>query len=421
MPSPTPPANVFGTPIPIPISSPPTTTTDKETTAPLILPAIWSLLSISTLFLTLRLYSKFKYLKSRALWWDDYVLILSWLTLLADAVTITINLSLGFGMHSADIRPAANLSVVNLLALVQGSLAGFGAVWSKTSFGMTLLRIVEGRRVRGVVWFVLGSMNLAMTGGVVVSWVQCWPVARVWYDKSGGEGGGCWGDGRVGVYFGVFAAVYSGVMDILLALLPWTIIWRLQIRKKEKMGIALAMSMGVFAGCAAFVKSTKIPLVLGDDFTYEGYDLVIWGTAEVAITICAASVPLLRVLIREVRSRTTHRSHRNGEKNAEDVNHNNNQPSGGSTAISSDEELGIRSSGDHKPQQTTIDDDDSDKNGYGDGDEKGLSLHEPSSVSTVMVAAGPERGREDTRWKLDFNPGGFYAQDFWDALSSRRR
>jgi hypothetical protein len=39
-------------------------------------------------------------------------------------------------------------------------------------------------------------------------------------------------------------------------------------------------------------------------YTDEGYDLVIWGAAEVSITICAASVPLLRVLVREVRNIT---------------------------------------------------------------------------------------------------------------------
>jgi hypothetical protein len=38
---------------------------------------------------------------------------------------------------------------------------------------------------------------------------------------------------------------YSGCMDILLALLPWKMIWKLQMRKKEKFGIALAMSMGI--------------------------------------------------------------------------------------------------------------------------------------------------------------------------------
>jgi len=34
-------------------------------------------------------------------------------------------------------------------------------------------------------------------------------------------------------------------MDVVLALLPWSVIWGLQMRKKEKIGVALAMSMGV--------------------------------------------------------------------------------------------------------------------------------------------------------------------------------
>lgn len=34
-------------------------------------------------------------------------------------------------------------------------------------------------------------------------------------------------------------------MDVVLALLPWPIIWKLQMKRKEKIGVALAMSMGV--------------------------------------------------------------------------------------------------------------------------------------------------------------------------------
>jgi hypothetical protein len=40
-------------------------------------------------------------------------------------------------------------------------------------------------------------------------------------------------------------AGYSGIMDLVLALLPWTVIWKLQMKRKEKIGVALAMSMGV--------------------------------------------------------------------------------------------------------------------------------------------------------------------------------
>lgn len=38
-----------------------------------------------------------------------------------------------------------------------------------------------------------------------------------------------------------------------------------------------------------------------DELTDHGYDLVIWGTAESATTIMAASIPVLRVLFRDIR------------------------------------------------------------------------------------------------------------------------
>jgi hypothetical protein len=34
-------------------------------------------------------------------------------------------------------------------------------------------------------------------------------------------------------------------MDFILAALPWTFLYRLMLRKKEKLGILVAMSMGV--------------------------------------------------------------------------------------------------------------------------------------------------------------------------------
>ncbi len=34
-------------------------------------------------------------------------------------------------------------------------------------------------------------------------------------------------------------------MDLALALLPWKLIWNLQMKKKEKFGVAVAMSCGI--------------------------------------------------------------------------------------------------------------------------------------------------------------------------------
>lgn len=40
-------------------------------------------------------------------------------------------------------------------------------------------------------------------------------------------------------------AAYSGTADVVLALLPWKIIWNAKIRRSEKLGALFAMSMGI--------------------------------------------------------------------------------------------------------------------------------------------------------------------------------
>ena len=38
---------------------------------------------------------------------------------------------------------------------------------------------------------------------------------------------------------------YSAGTEFALALLPWKLIWKLQMKRKEKVGVAIAMSMGI--------------------------------------------------------------------------------------------------------------------------------------------------------------------------------
>jgi hypothetical protein len=54
-------------------------------------------------------------------------------------------------------------------------------------------------------------------------------------------------------------------MDLTLALLPWKLIWGLQMKPKEKVGVAIAMSCGIFAGITAIIKTTHIPKMISSD------------------------------------------------------------------------------------------------------------------------------------------------------------
>ncbi|KAL8386772.1 hypothetical protein RB595_010404 [Gaeumannomyces hyphopodioides] len=255
---------------------------------------VWSLVIISLLFIAGRVFCKYR---SRArLWWDDWVLIASWIMLVISASLTSRIISLGYGRHVQTIDPSA-LTLIGLLGYLSGAPVVLAIVWSKTSFAITLVRIVQGP-LKAFVWFIIITMNLFMTMSIINIWISCSPVEKVYNPTVPGR---CWPINVI-VDYATFSGLYSAAMDFILALLPWKVILGLNMRKVEKVGVALAMSMGIFAGAAAVVKAIQFRSMSGGDFTYDGCSLVIWGFAEAAVTMVAASVPALRVLIRDAKS-----------------------------------------------------------------------------------------------------------------------
>ncbi|CAK7200615.1 hypothetical protein SEUCBS139899_003313 [Sporothrix eucalyptigena] len=268
--------------------------------------ATWALIALSGIFLGTRLYCKWR--RHRAIHLDDAFLIASWAMLIAAGVCTTIEIGYGFGQHSTALiaqyeengNPGDIVKSLNAITLTGQLAITFGIcaqAWSKTSWAITLLRITSGRRLRGFMWFALVSMNLFFAGPAFGYWLQCQPVAKAWQPLLPGS---CWKP-EVGIVLGIVASCYSGVMDLAFAIVPWLLLRNLQVSAAEKLGIALAMSMGVFAAISAFIKSSAMPSLTSPDFSFSGVTLTLWSTAEPAVTIMAASVPMMRVLVQSVR------------------------------------------------------------------------------------------------------------------------
>ena len=126
------------------------------------------------------------------------------------------------------------------MANVTGVCSIVAAAWSKTAFAITLLRVSTGW-VRRLVWFIIVTVNLFLGLSALFTFAQCRPVAKLWDNKLEGV---CW-DKSIVPKYNTFASVYSGVMDIALAALPWWIINRRSLSNKERFGVLIAMSMGV--------------------------------------------------------------------------------------------------------------------------------------------------------------------------------
>ncbi|KAH8898213.1 hypothetical protein GQ53DRAFT_817506 [Thozetella sp. PMI_491] len=267
---------------------------DHDDVGPRVMVSTWLLTALATVFLGVRVWCKLK--SRRLLWWDDYVLILSWVSLVVSVILVHLSVVMGLGKHVYDV-PVGNLSYISLLGDVTGTFSILAAVWSKTSFALTLLRLMHGE-MRYFLWFLMITVNIAMYLNAIFLWLRCMPVTKTWNPYVEGT---CWAP-EVYPIFGMCAAGYSAILDFILAMLPWKIIWGLQMRTREKFGVALAMSMGVFAGATAVIKTTAIPTLASGDFTYFSSGLIIWGTAESSVTIMAASIPVLRVLFRDIKS-----------------------------------------------------------------------------------------------------------------------
>ncbi|KAK4459467.1 hypothetical protein QBC42DRAFT_231687 [Cladorrhinum samala] len=248
--------------------------------------AVWILVSLSSVFLFTRLY--LKQCQNRGLWWDDHFLLASWLLLVAQAALVAHVISLGYGRQ---VIPPRNFGRFPAPINALSTLLIVSNLFGKLSFALTLLRI-PARWLRAAVWWIVVSLTATLTLSTVLVWVTC-------------EGRNLRPDGSIKcvsaemtLTYNIFSCVYSAVMDVALAFLPWKFLWELQMSRKEKIGVVVAMSMGVFAGAAAAIKSSTFLGFNQNADPTASVPLVIWGNAEAAICIIAASIPILRALAR---------------------------------------------------------------------------------------------------------------------------
>jgi hypothetical protein len=86
---------------------------------------------------------------------------------------------------SPDLEKLERIGMFNIIASV---LLTFAVAWSKTSFAVTLLRLIQGR-LRWLLWTVLITVNLFMgiTGILVLA--SCSPIEKTWNPLIPGR---CW-------------------------------------------------------------------------------------------------------------------------------------------------------------------------------------------------------------------------------------
>ncbi|KAL4801863.1 hypothetical protein BDV18DRAFT_148297 [Aspergillus unguis] len=269
--------------------------------------------SLSTVFIILRSCSRWL---SRAIGWDDALLLLAYLLAVGEAATSWLFTKLSWqGYHIWDIPPQsideqinaekvdlANQLLYNpILALVRASLILF------------LFRLGDTRRI--VRWNLIAIfwVNLGLLISIFLAdLLQCSPLHYA-YDApamdlaaqqetgdDSAKGGSCIHE----VQFFLASASLSIVTDIWLLCIPSVIVRRLQMSRRKKMAVIAVLSMGAIVTLVAIARLVIYAYRFQPDrdSTYNiGHTM---SSIEVNVAIMTASATSFPVLFKRIAPRS---------------------------------------------------------------------------------------------------------------------
>ena len=134
-----------------------------------------------------------------------------------------------------------------------------GQSLTKTAFGVTLLRMTKNW-LRWVVWFCIGTMNLWMILKAIFQWAKVcneksyqnsyrldFCIGADFRDdfKEGGNSTFRYLKAMMMTTCWHFLIVYNIIMDFVFAFIPWLVLKPLDMKRVEKIGLGVTMSLGM--------------------------------------------------------------------------------------------------------------------------------------------------------------------------------
>ncbi|KAI8943051.1 hypothetical protein NX059_001087 [Plenodomus lindquistii] len=256
---------------------------------------IWTLFAGATLFLALRVWIKLT--RRHGLWWDDHILIVSWFILLTNNIIISIEYSTGYVKETWDAR-------MHILITISSCGTLIGQALTKTAFAVTLLKLTKSS-LQWVLWFVIVTMNGYMFAKVIIQWGRV--CGNKTYDVSYRFDFCLDKQVREDVKEG--GNIYNVIMDFILAIFPWIITWKLDMRRVEKIGLCVAMSLGMVVAIVAAARISWKDEGNEKDAYYfwRNAHSNIWYSSEIVGTIIVQCIPVLRPLLRDIHTSMTSR------------------------------------------------------------------------------------------------------------------
>ncbi|KAK7213129.1 hypothetical protein V2G26_020307 [Clonostachys chloroleuca] len=285
----------------------------SQSRGPSIRGVIWVSVICSIIIVIMRVHTRI-FLR-RVFGIDDWFIVFAMVLIAVYGAVVELAVQKGLGRHLQWMlmETPEDLVTVAFLGQISQPFVVMSCAMGKVSFSLTLMRLAAQRWIHTLLWFLVISMTTLHILISIIVFVRCKDPRSTWDTTIVSE---CW---HPETYLNVmyFIGAYSAATDFILALLPWAMLWNLNMKKKEKFGVALAMSLGVFAGTTAIIKCTKLRAnATSKDPTFDVGELLWWAGAENGLIITAACLPTLRPLMRAMFPSTVRSSANNNNNNS---------------------------------------------------------------------------------------------------------
>lgn len=140
-----------------------------------------------------------------------------------------------------------------------------GALLTKISIGLFLLRLKQTTKFKIAVWGVLAPLCITTLILCFVVGLQCIPLRALWTPTIKGH---CISS-ETPLKVSYVQSGFAILADLFLTVSPIVILWKVQISLKKKVGICGLMSLGLMATIANALRNGYIPNLTASDETCE--------------------------------------------------------------------------------------------------------------------------------------------------------
>ncbi|KAK3315652.1 hypothetical protein B0H66DRAFT_347873 [Apodospora peruviana] len=250
--------------------------------------ALWAMTGLSLALVVLRLYTRIRIVKFVGT--EDYLFATTGLFLLVFAATLHVSVHYGLGRSLWGLSLDDSSNAI-FWSFVANTFAVTGNAMAKLSMGFFLLRVVQLRGQKVVLWvliIVTAGTSIAL---VIMLWNQTTPRKMSWDPL---RTHGTWNIQIQPMSVGLGA--WSSACDFFFAIFPWMFIWSLRMPRREKIMLAGGMSLGVIAGACGIVRTVVLSRLDVMDYTLNFAPYYIWAGAEIAVAMVCLGIPTLRPL-----------------------------------------------------------------------------------------------------------------------------